>query len=106
MNYCSLIRFAGPSIGVIYYSKHKANIKNGPGAYYAPEKRDIFAGRQNSRQTLPSARWGLEVDPQGELLWWCRGILPIIEIKAPKLLVLTLSGAIEVICRHAVANDD
>ncbi len=43
-----------------------------------------------------SARWKLEVDPQGELLWWCRGILPIIELKAPKLLVLTLSGVIKV----------
>ena len=41
------------------------------------KKREIFAGRQNSRQTLPSARWDLEVDPQGIFIVVEPGYIPV-----------------------------
>ena len=61
--------------------------------------------RQISRQTPLSARKELKIDPKGGLFWYGRGILPIVDLKASMMLVLTTKSSIEVICRHAVADD-
>ena len=61
--------------------------------------------RQISRQTPLFARKELIIDSKGGLFWYGRGILPIVDLKASIKLVSTTRGSIEVICRHAVADE-